>query len=105
MEETPPGADVRLDLPLRIAEHLLPARGIEDGVGLQVPIPHSLLGGLQGQRQPLLALLQRLLQPLPLDGVTDHPHQPARHDLALHQVVLGTVAEGLDPQALVVHAR
>ena len=59
MEETFPGADVRLHFVVRVAEHLLPAGGVDDGAGLEIPVPDALLRTGEREREPLLALAQR----------------------------------------------
>ena len=51
-------ADVRLDLVVFVAEHLLPARGIDHVAGLEVHVPHALARAGDGQREPFLALAQ-----------------------------------------------
>src|SRR4030095_9520178 len=69
MQQTLPGVDMRLDLVFRVAEHLLPCRGVHDGARLQVPVPYPLLGPGEGQREPLLALTQRRLRALPFGKI------------------------------------
>ncbi len=54
---------------------------------------------------PVIGLLQRQLQPFSFQSVMDGPHQHARPGLALYQVVLGALADGLDPDGLVLQAR
>ena len=69
MDQPLPRADVRLDLVLGVAEHLLPARRVHDGAGLQVPVPDAFLRADERQRQPLFALAQRRFGPLPLGDI------------------------------------
>ena len=59
MQQPLPGADVRLDLVLGVAEHLLPSRRIHDRAGFEIPVPDAFLGSGEGQREPLLAFAQR----------------------------------------------
>jgi hypothetical protein len=59
MEKSLPGADVRLDLVVGIAEHLFPARRVDDGAGLEVPVPYAFLCAHECQRESLFALAQR----------------------------------------------
>ena len=77
MQQAFPGADVRLDLVLGVAEHLLPLRRVHDRAGLEVPVPDAFLRAGEGQREPLLALAQRRLGALALGQVevrADDPH-------------------------------
>ena len=71
MEQPLPRADVRLDFVVGVAEHLLPARRVHDGAGLEVPVPDAFLRAGERQRQPLFALAQRRLGALALGDV---PH-------------------------------
>ena len=50
MQQPLPGADVRLDLVVGVAEHLLPPRRVDDGAGLEVPVPDAFLGAGERQR-------------------------------------------------------
>jgi hypothetical protein len=43
------GADVRLDLVILVAEHLLPARRVHDIPGHEIPVPHAFLGAGEGE--------------------------------------------------------
>ena len=58
MDEPLELADVRLDLVVVVAEHLFPARRVEDVPGEEIEVPHALARAGNGQRQPLLALAQ-----------------------------------------------
>ena len=69
MQQPLPGADVRLDLVVGVAEHLLPSRRVHDVAGVEVPVPHAFLRAGEGQRQPLFALAQRRLGALALGEV------------------------------------
>ena len=55
MQQPLPRADVRFDLVLSVAEHLLPAPRIDDVAGQQVPVPHAFLRSGERERQSLLA--------------------------------------------------
>src|SRR5256885_408373 len=59
MEQSLPCANVRLDVLLVISEHLFPTRRVDDGAGLQIPIPHPLACSGEGKREALLAFTQR----------------------------------------------
>ena len=54
-----PRADMRLDLVIGIAEHLFPARRVDDVAGDEIPVPDPFLGACERQRQALLAFAQR----------------------------------------------
>ncbi len=69
MQQPLPGADVRLDLLVGVAEHLLPARRVHDRAGFEVPVPDAFLRAGEGQLQPLLALAQRRFGALALGDV------------------------------------
>src|SRR5262249_58622917 len=64
MQEPLPRAHVRLDLVFVVAEHLLPARRIDDGSCLEAPVPDAFLRAFERKRQPFLALAQRGFGPL-----------------------------------------
>ena len=64
-----PGADVRLDLVLAMAEHLLPSRRVDDGACFQIPVPDALLCTREGQSEPLLAFPQRQAGARPVGDV------------------------------------
>src|SRR5262249_30975397 len=59
MEQVFPAADVRWDLIELVAEHLRPARRVDDGAGLEVPVPDAFLRTREGEREPLFALPQQ----------------------------------------------
>ena len=68
------------DLVIAVAQHLLPSRRIDDGIGLEIPVPDALLRSRERQRQAFLALAQGLFGSLFLGDVemgSDDPHQPA----------------------------
>ena len=69
MQQPFPRADVRFDLVVGVAEHLLPARRVHDRAGFEVPVPDAFLRAGERQRQPLFALAQRRLGPLALGDV------------------------------------
>ena len=69
MQQTLPGADVRLDLVVGVAEHLFPARRVDDGAGFEAPVPDAFLGAGERQPQPFFALAQRGLRALALGDV------------------------------------
>ncbi len=69
VHQTLPRADVRFDFVLRVAEHLLPARRVHDRVGVDVPVPDTFPGAGKRQREPLLALAQRLFGSFPFGDV------------------------------------
>ena len=58
MQQTLPGADVRFDFVLGVAEHLLPSRRVHDRAGLEVPVPHAFLSAGKRQREPLFVLTE-----------------------------------------------
>src|SRR5207245_4669838 len=58
MNQTVPGADVRLDLLVAVAAHLLPSLVVHDVVGLEVPVPDAFLRSGHGEREPFLAFTQ-----------------------------------------------
>ena len=69
VQQALPGADVRLDLVVGVAEHLLPARRVDDRVGFEIPVPDAFLRAGERQRQPFLALAQGGLDAPPLRDV------------------------------------
>ena len=76
--------------------HGLPAKRLDD---LLRPVAGQQLGGDLGkQPHPFRGLF-------PLDRVMDRPQQHRGLGLALHQVILGAVADGLDRQRLVLQTR
>src|SRR5689334_19677611 len=64
MNQPLPRADMGLDFIVFVTEHLLPPRRVDDGVALEVPVPHTLLRAGERELQPLLALPQCLFRPL-----------------------------------------
>src|SRR4029079_10698193 len=49
MQEPLPLGEARLDLVVRVAEHLLPPPGVEHRAGRQVPVPDPFLRAGEGQ--------------------------------------------------------
>ena len=72
MDEPLERADVRLDLVVLVAEHLLPARRVEHVAGHEVEVPHALARAGDGQREPFLALAQPRLGAPPGGDVAQH---------------------------------
>src|SRR5687767_14092739 len=69
MDQAFPCADVRLDLLVRIPEHLLPSRRIHYGVRFKVPVPDTFLAAGDRQRETFFTFTQEALGPLPLANV------------------------------------
>ena len=78
MQQPFPGADVRLDLVLGVAEHLLPARRIDDVARQQVPVPDAFLRSGERERQALLAFAQGGLGALALGDLPHREHDGRR---------------------------
>ncbi len=74
MDEPLPGTHVGFDLVVRVAEHLLPARRIHDGIGFKVPVPHTFLGACECQPKPFFALTQSLFGPFTLGDIKVRPN-------------------------------
>ena len=64
-----PGADVRFDLALGVAEHLLPSRRVHDRVGLDAPVPHAFLSAGKRQGETFFILAEDRLGALALRDV------------------------------------
>ena len=58
VDQALPGADVRLDLVARVAEHLLPSTGVHDRVGFEVPVPDPFPRAGDGEGQPFFVVAQ-----------------------------------------------
>jgi hypothetical protein len=71
VQQPGPGAHVRLDLVVRVPEHLFPSRRVDHSAGFEIPVPHALLRCGKGERQPLFAFAQRGLGALARGDVTD----------------------------------
>ena len=74
MEQALPRADVRLDLVVGVAEHLLPARRVHDRAGFEVPVPDALLRSRERQPKPFFALAERRFCALAVRDVEVHAH-------------------------------
>ena len=75
-----PRRNMRLDLLIAVAEHLLPAGGVDDRVGFEVPVPDAFLRAGKGQPEPFFALAQSHLGPLAFRHVemrADDAHRTA----------------------------
>ena len=77
-----PRADVRFDLVVGVAEHLLPARRVHDVAGHEVPVPDAFLRAGKGQRQPLFAFAQRGVGALALGDLAHRPDDRRRREPA-----------------------
>ena len=71
-----PLAAGRADLVLAVAEHALPARGVEDRVGGDVPVPQAVVGAGHRERVALLGRLQLLQRALVGERVADRVLEP-----------------------------
>ena len=76
-------------------EHRLPARGIIDLIGLQVPVPQPVIGTPSGQGIPRLTGAQRVLRAL-VGHLAGDPGQDHREIDRLGDVVIGAQLEGFD---------
>src|SRR6476469_166522 len=83
MNQPLPRADMRLDFIVFVTKHLLPPRRVDDGVALEVPVPHTLLRAGERQLQPLLALPQCLFRPLLLRDIEVRPDNPHHRSAGL----------------------
>jgi len=73
MQQMFPGADVRFDFPLGIAEHVLPSRRVHHRAGLDVPVPHAFLRTGERQGEAFFILTKDRFGPLAFRDVA-HDH-------------------------------
>ena len=93
-----PRADMRLDLVIGVAEHLFPARRVDDVAGDEIPVPDPFLGPRERQRQALLAFAQRRVRPFTFRDLVQRPDdgrrrvrlvQPREGDLDVNDRTIG----------------
>jgi hypothetical protein len=79
-----------VELLLLVAQHLFPSRRVVDLIGRHMPVPEPVVGTLDGQGVPLLALPNGHLEVFANQGIAQRAGEGLRVETALYQAVLSS---------------